>query len=753
VGRVLLVAVAYWAGAKLGLRLALVGEQVTPLWPPTGIALVALLAFGPRIWPGIALGAFAVNAPIGPTIPAAAGIAVGNTLAPLAAYALLRRTGFRVELDRLRDALALAGAAVGGMLVSASIGAGVLLLSDPDRSADFLSIWSVWWAGDAMGVLVIAPFLLTVRTFRDWHPSRWALAELALIVAGTAAVASAALWVKRPVLFLVFPLLLLGAWRFQQRGAAPTVLTTSVVAVLAADRSAGPFAGLDLFEKMFFLQTFNATAALTAFMLAALMLDRIHTREELAQAGADREKRAQERRRQALEINDAVVQGISAAVYALDADDARGARRALAHTLETARAMMASLLGDTARLSPGDLARAHPATVVEPASLWEPPEGEPSGGAGIRVVIADDTPDIRLLLRATLEHAPGFAVVGEAADGAEAVRITVQTRPDVVLLDLAMPVMDGLQALEQIRERVPDAKVVVLSGYGRDQVAQQAIALGAAAYVEKGGSLGKLLMVLREVGPQRATPKDREARRTEWTAASARKRADESDLIAQYVHELRNPLTAIAGLTETLLAGWDLGPETTKESLLAIQRSTSQLNALVEALSDARKVGEETLALTLSPTDLGVLVRDTVSELSALTKAHDVAVRVVEGISVAVDPPRMRQVLTNLLSNAVKFSPAGAPIEIDLRRRDTFAEVAVTDHGEGVPLEYRSKLFGKFERLGRSGKGVGLGLYVSRGIARAHGGDVVLERSDAYGCTFVVRVPTGLPPARSASAG
>src|SRR5581483_10147317 len=90
-------ALAYWAAARLGLQLALVHGQVTPIWPPTGIAVVAMLVFGFRVWPAVFVGALAVNLPIGPTPLGAAIIAIGNTLAPVTAAALLRRSGFRIE--------------------------------------------------------------------------------------------------------------------------------------------------------------------------------------------------------------------------------------------------------------------------------------------------------------------------------------------------------------------------------------------------------------------------------------------------------------------------------------------------------------------------------------------------------------------------------------------------------------------------------------------------------------------------------
>src|SRR5260370_37646091 len=88
-----LVAVTYWIAARLSLTLALVHGQVTPIWPPTGIALVAILVLGRSVWPAIFAGALAVNLPIGPSPLGAVFIASGNTLAPLVAAELLRRVG------------------------------------------------------------------------------------------------------------------------------------------------------------------------------------------------------------------------------------------------------------------------------------------------------------------------------------------------------------------------------------------------------------------------------------------------------------------------------------------------------------------------------------------------------------------------------------------------------------------------------------------------------------------------------------
>jgi PAS domain S-box-containing protein len=103
----------------------------------------------------------------------------------------------------------------------------------------------------------------------------------------------------------------------------------------------------------------------------------------------------------------------------------------------------------------------------------------------IRVLLADDTASVRLLLRGTLEASRDFEVVGEAGDGAQAVEMAAALQPDMVLLDLAMPVLSGMEAIPQIRSRAPDARVVVVSGYAPDLMGRQALEVGAAAFLEK----------------------------------------------------------------------------------------------------------------------------------------------------------------------------------------------------------------------------------------------------------------------------
>lgn len=284
--QILMVAGAYLVAAKLGLRQELVRGQVTPLWPPTGIALACLLLLGLRIWPGITLGAFLVNVAIGPTALAVVMISVGNTLAPVCAYLLLTRVGFRLTLDRLRDALALVFlGALGGMLISATMGAGALVLSGALAPANFWPAWSVWWTGDAMGVLVCTPLLLVIRnTYRSLPGvslSRWV--EAVALLVGITVVMVTATSSSINLLFLVFPFLIWAALRFELVGAVVCALLVTTIAILSAARGSGPFAEHDLFINMVTLQAFNGSAALTALLLAAIIAERNHAHRNIKQ--------------------------------------------------------------------------------------------------------------------------------------------------------------------------------------------------------------------------------------------------------------------------------------------------------------------------------------------------------------------------------------------------------------------------------------------------------------------------------------
>jgi integral membrane sensor domain MASE1/anti-sigma regulatory factor (Ser/Thr protein kinase) len=237
------------------------------------------------MWPAIALAAFAVNAPISPSLAAAVLIVIGNTLAVMVATYLLRRFGFRPELDRVRDALIIVFSGIGAMTISATIGTFALLLSDGINANEFDETWAAWSAGDAMGVLIVAPFLWSLRRI-DFGAWRWdRVLEGGALFAAILLGCLVALQSREQLLFVVLPLLGWIAWRFQQRLAAPAALVVSVAVVLAAADEMGPFSDESLLSQMILVQTFNASVAFTALFFSSAVTEHqwIVQREQRAQ--------------------------------------------------------------------------------------------------------------------------------------------------------------------------------------------------------------------------------------------------------------------------------------------------------------------------------------------------------------------------------------------------------------------------------------------------------------------------------------
>ena len=157
---------AYVGTAKVGIKLDVAHGVITPVWAPSGIALAALLILGLRYWPAVALGAFVANVTSDSSAGVAAGIAVGNTLEAVVGAALMRRFGFRPELDRVRSVIALT---VCGALLSTAIAAtnGVAILTLADQRQDpYGTAWVLWWFGDAVGDLMVAPLQLVLSAWR-----------------------------------------------------------------------------------------------------------------------------------------------------------------------------------------------------------------------------------------------------------------------------------------------------------------------------------------------------------------------------------------------------------------------------------------------------------------------------------------------------------------------------------------------------------------------------------------------------------
>jgi PAS domain S-box-containing protein len=250
VGLVVLLAAVYGAAAWLGLRYVTIGYNVSLVWPPAGLAFAALVLLGLRYWPGIAIGAFLVNAATPIPLLGAVGIALGNTVEALLAAALLRRiAGSRPQLEDPRQTRRLIlVAAPAGALLAGLIGVGALVVTGALESRAVWQALPVWWAGDLLGMLVVAPVLFSWIARPRVRDTRRLLEVIALVV-GTAAAADLGLLQGLAYLplgtleytYLLFPFVVWAAVRFGPRGASLVTLVVAAVAVWHTARGGGPF--------------------------------------------------------------------------------------------------------------------------------------------------------------------------------------------------------------------------------------------------------------------------------------------------------------------------------------------------------------------------------------------------------------------------------------------------------------------------------------------------------------------------------
>ena len=275
--RLALLAAAYVVLAKVGLRVATVGRSVTLVWPPTGLALAALLLGGRRLWPAIAVGAFVANVTTpGVGLLTSGAIAAGNTLEAFIGTTLVRRQPFRVQLDEARDVLRFAffGAVV-ATAVSATFGALGLYAGGLVPASALGPTWRVWWSGDALGALVVGPALLTwgSRAADVERRSPWEALLLAVTLVAAALLMQTQPHSTRP--YLVFPPLIWAALRFGPRGATAATLVVAIVTVWATIAGHGAFAVSSLGDNLTALAAFMASVALTALILGATGAERL----------------------------------------------------------------------------------------------------------------------------------------------------------------------------------------------------------------------------------------------------------------------------------------------------------------------------------------------------------------------------------------------------------------------------------------------------------------------------------------------
>jgi signal transduction histidine kinase len=219
-----------------------------------------------------------------------------------------------------------------------------------------------------------------------------------------------------------------------------------------------------------------------------------------------------------------------------------------------------------------------------------------------------------------------------------------------------------------------------------------------------------------------------------------------ADFVSLVSHELRSPMAAVIGSARTLQLRWrELSHEQRDAFLALIGDETNRLAMLVADVLDSSRIEAGTFSYSFADVDLASLLRDAVAAAELGQDEVRVRLDLAEPLpTLRGDRERLRQVVANLLDNAIKYSPHGDEVELRSWADDGRVTIAVRDHGPGVAAEHRKLIFEKFGRAGGANKpGTGLGLFIARSIAEAHGGTVAVETADGGGARFLLTLPVG----------
>ena len=209
-------------------------------------------------------------------------------------------------------------------------------------------------------------------------------------------------------------------------------------------------------------------------------------------------------------------------------------------------------------------------------------------------------------------------------------------------------------------------------------------------------------------------------------------------------HELRNPLTVIAGYLDL----FEMSEQGAKAgvALAAMRRALVTMTRTLESFGSVHALEGGGRPLTIRALDLSRLVASIVEELTPVLVDKRILLRTGDGDAddaarVQGDEHATRLIVVNLLTNADKYAPRGTDIHTTVERSGGHVSMVVRDEGPGIPPEDAERVFRKFERGTTTTKGYGLGLYLSRQLARQQGGDLVYEPGDGGGAVFTLTLP------------
>lgn len=377
-----------------------------------------------------------------------------------------------------------------------------------------------------------------------------------------------------------------------------------------------------------------------------------------------------------------------------------------------------------------------------------------SGGTGRvgRVLIIDDDKDVRLILQAFLQS--DGHVVRAVGDVMQAQQILSKQELDVIVTDIALPGVNGVEFLRMAGRLAPHAMVIMITGAPALDTATEAMRLGACDYLTKPVTKNAIRRSVSTAARLKAADDERrrleEANRLqleqiELQNAELKRVASFRDEIESLRrHDLKSPLNVILGLPQLILLAGDNLTGTQRRDLETIERAGRKMLDMINRSLDLFKIEQGLYTLDRKPVELMSVLRTVIAELAPVARSKALRITAIaenlahSDCTTAGEELLIYSLFANLVKNAVEASPNGEEITISFECRDT-CDVSIRNWGE-VPPVIKDRFFEKFVTAGKSA-GIGLGTYSARLIAEIHGGCIRLDTSERNATTVTVCLP------------
>ena len=699
------VIIIYFAAARLGLSLASINANVSPIWPPSGLAIAAVILLGNRVWPAILIGAFLANYFTPVSLPVAAAIAIGNTLEAVTAGRFLQWFEFHRAIDRAKDVFLFVVASFLCTIISATLGTFSVYAGGFAATDTLDTLWWTWWLGDSVGAVIVAPLILGwSKGSGAWSSKRYIEATLVFVLVAISTIATFSgsqpvIPVRLyPIIRLTVPFFLWAAFRLGQRGTTVASAIVSIFAVWGTTKGLGVFAGRSTNESLILLQMFLGSNAVMFLFLAAT----VEERRSVAQTM---------RKGQHLLAANLAVTRILAESPALDIATNR--------ILETIGTMLNWQVGD----------------------MWTP-DGDGKSLKCLSIWHQQQAP-VDSFKQANLEQSflPGIGLPGRVWSDLRPVWISDITTdknfpraPSARIVGLrsafAFPILCGDRFLGVMEffstdNREPDDALLTMFSSIGNQIGQ---------FVER----------------KRAEEEREQLLKREHLARSEAELANRTkdEFLAMVSHELRTPLNAIVGWSAMMRRG-SLDKHRERDAIEIIERNAKAQAQLIDDILDVSRIVSGKLRLDLKPTQLHEIVSTAVESIRPVADAKSIRLKLHldrDAGPVSGDSDRLQQIVWNLLSNAVKFTPADGEIEISLINAGERVEIIVRDTGQGIAPDVLPHIFDRFRQADSSKTrrhgGLGLGLAIVHHLVQLHDGTVTAHSDGQQrGSEFRIVIP------------